>query len=117
MKKMIEQYILEHFQDYTCMYYEDDGYTGMNYNRPGFSKLLQDAFAEKILKENSKNLLTSERKCAIIKAQQKHKPTRAERKRYFTMAMNSHTAYEIFVMKESIEICSRENSNTQNCQE
>ena len=47
-KKMIEQYILEHFQDYTCMYYEDDGYTGMNYNRPGFSKLLQDAFAEKI---------------------------------------------------------------------
>ena len=47
-RKMIEQYISEHFQYYTCMYYEDDGYTGMNYNRPGFIKLLQDAVAGNI---------------------------------------------------------------------
>ena len=47
-RKMIEQYISEHFQDYMCMYYEDDGYTGMNYNRPGFTKLLQDAVAGNI---------------------------------------------------------------------
>ena len=42
----------------------------------------------KILKENFKNLLTSERKCAIIKAQQKHKPQRQKEKEVFTMAMN-----------------------------
>lgn len=47
-RKMIEHYISEHFQYYTCMYYEDDGYTGMNYNRPGFTKLLQDAVAGNI---------------------------------------------------------------------
>ena len=44
-KAIIERYIDEHFPEAYCTYYTDDGYTGMNYNRPSFSAMFQSAIA------------------------------------------------------------------------
>lgn len=40
-KKLLQKYAKEHgFSNTRC--YVDDGYTGTNFNRPGFQKLLED---------------------------------------------------------------------------
>ena len=40
-KKLLKQYAKEHGLDNT-QYYVDDGYTGTNFNRPGFQKMIED---------------------------------------------------------------------------
>ena len=40
-KKLLQKYAKEHGFGNT-RYYVDDGYTGTNFNRPGFQKLLED---------------------------------------------------------------------------
>ena len=40
-KKLLQKYAKEHGFSNT-RYYVDDGYTGTNFNRPGFQKLLED---------------------------------------------------------------------------
>ena len=40
-KKLLQKYAKEHSFGNT-RYYVDDGYTGTNFNRPGFQKLLED---------------------------------------------------------------------------
>ena len=40
-KKLLKQYAKEHGFDNT-RYYVDDGYTGTNFNRPGFQKMVED---------------------------------------------------------------------------
>lgn len=47
-KIMINKYIDEHFQGAKCTFYTDDGYTGMNYNRPGFRHMLNKTVAGEI---------------------------------------------------------------------
>ena len=40
-KKLLKKYAKEHGFDNT-RYYVDDGYTGTNFNRPGFQKMIED---------------------------------------------------------------------------
>lgn len=40
-KRLLQKYAKENGLDNT-RYYVDDGYTGTNFNRPGFQKLLED---------------------------------------------------------------------------
>ena len=40
-KKLLKQYAKDHGLDNT-RYYVDDGYTGTNFNRPGFQKMIED---------------------------------------------------------------------------
>lgn len=40
-KKLLKQYAKEHGHDNT-QFYVDDGYTGTNFNRPGFRKMIED---------------------------------------------------------------------------
>ena len=40
-KKLLKQYAKEHGLD-NIRYYVDDGYTGTNFNRPGFQKMIED---------------------------------------------------------------------------
>ena len=40
-KKLLKQFAKEHGLDNT-RYYVDDGYTGTNFNRPGFKKMIED---------------------------------------------------------------------------
>ena len=40
-KKLLNQYAKEHGLDNT-QFYVDDGYTGTNFNRPGFQKMIED---------------------------------------------------------------------------
>ena len=40
-KKLLKQYAKEHGLDNT-QFYVDDGYTGTNFNRPGFQKMIED---------------------------------------------------------------------------
>ncbi len=39
---LCKNYIESHFTDYTILEYEDEGYTGANTDRPGFTKLMQN---------------------------------------------------------------------------
>ena len=39
-RHMLHAYIAEHFKDYELLEFQDDGYTGTNFNRPGISELL-----------------------------------------------------------------------------
>ena len=47
-RDIIDNYILEHEELYDAGEYVDDGYTGTNFNRPGFQKMLKDIEDEKI---------------------------------------------------------------------
>jgi recombinase len=47
-RDIIDNYILEHEELVEAGEYVDDGYTGTNFNRPGFQKMLKDIEAEKI---------------------------------------------------------------------
>lgn len=47
-RDIINNYILEHEGLYDAGEYVDDGYTGTNFNRPGFQKMLKDIEEEKI---------------------------------------------------------------------
>ena len=40
--KLCKEYISSHYTDYTIFEYEDEGYTGANTDRPGFSKLMHN---------------------------------------------------------------------------
>jgi site-specific DNA recombinase len=40
--KLCKDYISSHYTDYTILEYEDEGYTGANTDRPGFTKLMQN---------------------------------------------------------------------------
>jgi len=44
---LIREYIASHFTSCQIMEYQDDGYSGTNFNRPGVQKLLEDARNEK----------------------------------------------------------------------
>ncbi|MDE7333444.1 MAG: recombinase family protein [Lachnospiraceae bacterium] len=39
-RHLLHAYIAEHFEDYELLEFQDDGYTGTNFNRPGVSELL-----------------------------------------------------------------------------
>lgn len=45
---LIRKYIASHFPCWQLTEYQDDGYSGMNFNRPGVRKLLEDARNERI---------------------------------------------------------------------
>ena len=47
-RDIIDNYILEHEELIDAGEYVDDGYTGTNFNRPGFQKMLQDINEDKI---------------------------------------------------------------------
>ncbi len=47
-RDIIDNYILEHEELIDAGEYVDDGYTGTNFNRPGFQKMLQDINENKI---------------------------------------------------------------------
>ena len=47
-RELIEQYISSKSDLQLVDYYIDDGYSGTNFNRPGFRKLLQDMKNKKI---------------------------------------------------------------------
>lgn len=47
-RQIINDYIKEHKYLDLIDYYIDDGYSGMNFNRPEFSRLLQDLKDKKI---------------------------------------------------------------------
>ena len=47
-RDIIDNYILEHEELIEAGEYVDDGYTGTNFNRPGFQKMLKDIEKEKI---------------------------------------------------------------------
>lgn len=47
-RDIIDNYILEHKELIEAGEYVDDGYTGTNFNRPGFQKMLKDIEDEKI---------------------------------------------------------------------
>ena len=47
-RDIIDNYILEHEELIEAGEYVDDGYTGINFNRPGFQKMLKDIEEEKI---------------------------------------------------------------------
>ena len=47
-RDIIDNYILEHEELIEAGEYVDDGYTGTNFNRPGFQKMLKDIEEEKI---------------------------------------------------------------------
>ena len=47
-RDIIDNYILSHEELIEAGEYVDDGYTGTNFNRPGFKKMLQDIQDEKI---------------------------------------------------------------------
>ena len=47
-RDIIDNYILEHEELIEVGEYVDDGYTGTNFNRPGFQKMLKDIEEEKI---------------------------------------------------------------------
>ncbi len=47
-RTLIRKYIAAHFTECEVMEYQDDGFSGTNFNRPGVQKLLEDARNEKI---------------------------------------------------------------------
>lgn len=47
-RKIIESYIENNIEYETCYEYVDDGYSGSNFNRPGFQRLLLDISMQKI---------------------------------------------------------------------
>lgn len=47
-RDIIDNYILEHEELIEAGEYVDDGYTGTNFNRPGFQQMLKDIEEEKI---------------------------------------------------------------------
>ena len=63
-KKILERYCRDH--GYTAIrHYEDDGYSGTNFNRPGFQQMLADIKAGKIKRVIVKDC------CAIMGLNQK----------------------------------------------
>ena len=44
---LIRKYIASHFEECEVMEYQDDGFSGTNFNRPGVQRLLEDARNEK----------------------------------------------------------------------
>ena len=44
---LIRKYIASHFEEFEVMEYQDDGFSGTNFNRPGVQRLLEDARNEK----------------------------------------------------------------------
>ncbi|MCH5266317.1 MAG: recombinase family protein [Lachnospiraceae bacterium] len=44
---LLRKYIREHFDSYQILEYQDDGFSGTNFNRPGVQNLLEDAKNEK----------------------------------------------------------------------
>lgn len=44
---LIREYIASHFTDWQMIEYQDDGFSGTNFNRPGVQRLLEDARDEK----------------------------------------------------------------------
>lgn len=44
---LIRKYIASHFAEYEVMEYQDNGFPGTNFNRPGVQRLLEDARNEK----------------------------------------------------------------------
>ena len=63
-KKLLAKYAKDHHYNNT-KFYVDDGYTGTNFNRPGFQKLLEDIEAGYICRVIVKDY------CAIIGLNQK----------------------------------------------
>lgn len=55
-RALIKKYIEENFIYEKCIEYIDDGYTGANFDRPGFQRMLQDIKAKKINLVITKNL-------------------------------------------------------------
>lgn len=47
-RALIQEYIRAHFQSYELSEYQDDGFSGMDFHRPGIQKLLLDAENRKI---------------------------------------------------------------------
>ena len=47
-RDIIDNYILGHGELFDAGEYVDDGFTGTNFNRPGFQKLLKDVQDEKV---------------------------------------------------------------------
>ena len=55
-RKIIKNYILDNFEFDSCIEYVDDGYSGTNFNRPGFQRMYEDIKAKKINLVITKNL-------------------------------------------------------------
>ena len=55
-RKIIYDFINENFIFENCYEYTDDGYTGANFNRPGFKRMLKDIEDKKINLVITKNL-------------------------------------------------------------
>ena len=64
-KKILERYCKDHGYTAIRHYDEDDGYSGPNFNRPGFQRMLADIKAGKIKRVTVKDY------CAIIGLNQK----------------------------------------------
>ena len=64
-KKILERYCKDHGYTAIRHYDEDDGYSGTNFNRPGFQRMLADIKAGKIKRVIVKDY------CAIIGLNQK----------------------------------------------
>lgn len=47
-RHMLRSYVAKHFENYELLEFQDDGYTGTNFNRPGISKLLEKVRSGKI---------------------------------------------------------------------
>ena len=41
-RHFLHSYVEKHFEDYELLEFQDDGYTGANFSRPGVSKLLEN---------------------------------------------------------------------------
>ena len=58
-KKILERYCKDHGYTAIRHYDEDDGYSGTNFNRPGFQRMLADIKAGKIKRVIVKDMLSS----------------------------------------------------------
>ena len=64
-RKLLEQYIAVHPELRLADFYQDDGYTGRNFNRPSFQRMIADIEAGKI------GCVVTKDYCAIIGLNQK----------------------------------------------
>ena len=55
-RKIIYDFINKNFEYEHCYEYTDDGYSGANFNRPGFKKMIKDIEDKKINLVITKNL-------------------------------------------------------------
>ena len=64
-RKLLERYMEEHPELHLVDYYQDDGYTGTNFDRPAFRRMEADIAAGKV------NCVLVKDYCAIIGLNQK----------------------------------------------